>query len=96
MEDVIIYEIDKNRSFPDVILAKSALWLEDQWLLREGVMHRYDESGRLTQEIEFSEMVIDMKEELKEFFTEQKNSGRDAYSRAKATNQYFERGGSQY
>ncbi len=72
MEDVIIYEIDKNRSFPDVILAKSALWLEDQWLLREGVMHRYDERGRLTQEIEFSEMVIDMKEELKEFFTEQR------------------------
>ncbi len=73
MKDVIVYEIGKGRSFPDVILAKSALWLEDRWLLKEGVVHRYDERGLLTQEIEFSEMVIDMKEELKSFFTEQRS-----------------------
>ena len=72
MKDVIIYEMGKNRPFPDVILAKSAWWLEDQWLLKEGVVHRYDEKGLLIQEIEFSEMVIDMKEELKNFFDEQR------------------------
>ncbi len=38
MKDVIVYEIGKGRSFPDVILAKSALWLEDRWLLKEGVV----------------------------------------------------------
>ena len=37
------------------------------------MVHRYDERGLLTQEIEFSEMIIDMKEELKSFFTEQRS-----------------------
>lgn len=73
MKNVIIYELGKRRDFPDVIVAQKALWLDDQWLLQEGVIHRFDQQGYLTQEIEFSEMVIDMKAELKDFFEKQRS-----------------------
>jgi len=73
MRKVIVYELGKSRSFPDVIVAQKARWLEDQWLLEDGVVSRYTEEGRLEEEIVFAEMTIDMKEELKEFFEKQRS-----------------------
>ncbi|MGQ9622459.1 MAG: LptF/LptG family permease [Candidatus Caldatribacteriaceae bacterium] len=73
MKNVIIYELGKSRQFPDVILAQRARWVEDQWFLEEGVLHRYGENGSLEEEVEFSSMIIDMKEELREFFEKQRS-----------------------
>ena len=73
MKKVIIYDMKDQTKFPDVIVSQSAFWLEDQWLLKNGVVHRYDEKGHLLQEIEFAEMKIDMKEELQEFFENQRS-----------------------
>lgn len=73
MKNVIIYELGKNRQFPDVILAQRARWVEDQWVLEEGVLHRYGENGSLEEEVEFASMTIDMKEELREFFEKQRS-----------------------
>jgi len=73
MKNVIIYELGKNRQFPDVILAQKARWVEDQWFLEEGVLHRYGENGSLEEEVEFASMTIDMKEELREFFEKQRS-----------------------
>ena len=64
MKKVIIYDLKDQKEFPDVITSQSAFWLEDRWLLKEGVVHRYNDTGYLLQEIEFNEMEIDMKEEL--------------------------------
>ncbi|MCX6091111.1 MAG: LptF/LptG family permease [Candidatus Atribacteria bacterium] len=72
MKDVMVYEMKDRGGFPDVILAKNAYWQDDQWFLKEGVVHRYDENGFLVQEIEFSEMNIDMREEFKDFFEKQR------------------------
>ncbi len=73
MRKVIVYELGKSRSFPDVIVAQKARWLEDQWLLEDGVISRYNQEGRLEEEIVFAQMTIDMKEELKEFFEKQRS-----------------------
>ncbi len=73
MRKVIVYELGKSRSFPDVIVAQRARWLEDEWLLQDGVISRYNEEGRLEEEIVFAEMTIDMKEEMKEFFEKQRS-----------------------
>ena len=62
--------------------------------MREGVMHRYDERGRLTQKLSFGDGYR-YERRTKEFFTEQRTP-EEMPLRAKATNQYFERGGSQY
>lgn len=71
MKNVIVYELGRQRKFPDVILAEKARWVEDQWILEEGVLHRYGEDGSLDEEVEFALMRIDMKEELQEFFEKQ-------------------------
>jgi len=47
--------------------------VEDQWILENGVLHRYGEDGYLEEEVEFAEMRIDMKEELREFFEKQRS-----------------------
>ncbi|MCX7667402.1 MAG: LptF/LptG family permease [Atribacterota bacterium] len=73
MRRVIIYEMGRSRSFPNVIVAQKARWLEDQWLLEDGVLSRYNEEGRLEEEVTFTQMTIDMKEELKEFFEKQRS-----------------------
>ncbi len=72
MRNVIVYELKRRRDYPDVILASTALWVDEHWILKEGVTHRYNEQGQLVQEIEFSEMTIDMREELKDFFARQR------------------------
>lgn len=73
MRRVIVYELGKSRTFPDVIVAQKARWLKDQWFLEDGVVSRYNEKGRLEEEIVFAQMTIDMKEELKEFFEKQRS-----------------------
>ncbi|HSV30810.1 MAG TPA: LptF/LptG family permease [Atribacteraceae bacterium] len=73
LRNIIIYELGTRHDYPDVILAQTGLWQDEHWILREGVTHRYNELGHLIQEIEFSEMVIDMREELKDFFTRQRS-----------------------
>ncbi|BER91295.1 LptF/LptG family permease [Atrimonas thermophila] len=72
MKKVIIYFLENDNQYPEVIIARTAFWLEDKWLIKDGVVHQFDEEGKLVREIEFSEMEIDMRQELKEFFEKQR------------------------
>lgn len=73
MRNVIIYELGRGRKFPDVVLSEKARWVEDQWILEKGVLHRYGDDGYLESEVEFAVMRIDMKAELQEFFEKQRS-----------------------
>ena len=70
MESVVVYEVTDEK-FPRFILAESAIFAGRIWELKNGVIHRYDEKGYLNYEANFSEMKINVSEDVLSF-TEQK------------------------
>jgi lipopolysaccharide export system permease protein len=73
LQDLMIYEMGTGR-FPRVILAKSATYDGKNWLLRDGVVHRYDDAmGTKSYEADFSEMQVLVNENITNF-TDQKTT----------------------
>lgn len=70
MEGVMVYEITDEK-FPRVILADSANFTGRIWELKSGVVHKYDEKGYLNYEAAFSQMKLNVSEDVLSF-TEQK------------------------
>ena len=73
LEDIMIYEVGQGR-FPRVIIAKSAKYDGSNWVLSDGVIHRYDDAtGALDYEANFSEMQLLVNENITNF-TDQKTT----------------------
>jgi len=70
MENIVVYEVTDER-FPRFILAESATFAGRVWDLKNGVIHKYDEKGHLNYEATFSEMKLNVSEDVLSF-TEQK------------------------
>lgn len=71
--DLMIYEMGEGR-FPRVIIAKSAKYDGQNWMLSDGVIHRYDDTtGKLDYEANFSEMQVLVNENITNF-TDQKTT----------------------
>lgn len=72
MENIMVYEISDER-FPRVILAQKAAFEGRIWQLSHGVIHRYDQEGHLNYEASFSDMKLNVSEDVLAF-TNQKTS----------------------
>jgi lipopolysaccharide export system permease protein len=72
MEDVFVYELTGN--FPRVITAKRAHFEQNQWNLRQGVVHQYDAAGYLQYEAGFEEMTIRAQADVAAFYSDQKSA----------------------
>jgi len=66
MEGLMIYEVSSGK-YPRVITAKSASWKDADWILYEGVIHNYDDSGALKYEAGFEKMRILVAENVMNF-----------------------------
>ncbi|MBA3063653.1 MAG: YjgP/YjgQ family permease, partial [Atribacteria sp.] len=71
MQDIMIYEMTRER-FPRMITAKTGKWVVDTWKLENGTIYNYDEGGKITYEMSFTNMDIIVKEDLQKFFTNQR------------------------
>jgi len=71
MQDIIVYEMTREQ-FPRVITAKTGKWVVDTWKLENGTIYNYDEDGKITYEMSFTNMDIIVKEDLQKFFTNQR------------------------
>ena len=71
MQDIMVYELTRER-FPRMITAKKGMWVTDTWKLENGTIYNYDEEGRITYEMSFSNMDIMVKEDLEKFFRNQR------------------------
>jgi lipopolysaccharide export system permease protein len=69
MEGVMVYEVTYEK-FPRVILAEFATFSGKVWNLKQGVIHKYDEKGFLTYQATFSEMKLNVAEDLLTFTSE--------------------------
>jgi len=66
MEGIMVYEVTDER-FPRTILAESATFVGREWLLKNGVIHKYDDKGYLNYEATFADMKINISEEILRF-----------------------------
>ena len=66
MENVMIYEVSGD-NFPRVILAQKAFFQGKIWQLKDGIIHKYNAKGYLSYEAVFSDMKLNVSEELMNF-----------------------------
>jgi len=71
MREIMVYEMTRER-FPRVITAREGRWVEDTWELRFGTVYNYNEAGKITYEMSFQDMEIIVKDELQDFFRNQR------------------------
>ncbi len=71
IDNIMVYELT-NEKYPRVIIADSAVLSGKLWSLNNGVVHKYDEKGYLNYEAAFSEMKLNIAEDIMSF-TKQKD-----------------------
>ena len=71
MDDVYIYEV--TGAFPRVITAKRAQWDGREWLLQNGVVHKYAEDGSLSYQGNFAVMHINIDKGFYNYYKSQKS-----------------------
>ncbi|HOR42628.1 MAG TPA: LptF/LptG family permease [Atribacterota bacterium] len=71
MREIMIYEMTRER-FPRVITAAEGRWVVDTWQLKYGTIYNYDSEGKITYEMSFQDMDIEVKEDLQDFFKNQR------------------------
>lgn len=71
MREIMIYEMTRER-FPRVITAAEGRWVVDTWELKNGTIYNYNQEGKITYEMSFQEMEILVKDELQDFFRNQR------------------------
>ncbi len=71
MREIMIYEMTRER-FPRVITASEGRWVVDTWFLKNGTIYNYNGEGKITYEMTFQDMEIEVKEDLQDFFKNQR------------------------
>ena len=79
LEGVLIYDLsgtlaapELGRAYPQVISAKEASWNGQIWLLRQGTIYAFDAAGKLAFHDSFQSMKIDVGNDLRGLFLEQR------------------------
>ena len=73
INNIMIYEIKKDK-FPEVITAQTGLIEKNNWLLNSGIIHQYNEKGKIIFESKFQELKIQLTDEMKELYGSQKST----------------------
>ncbi|MDD5594585.1 MAG: LptF/LptG family permease, partial [Candidatus Margulisbacteria bacterium] len=66
MENIMVYEMTQEQ-YPRVIIADSALFTGKLWELHSGVVHKYDAKGYLNYEAAFTDMKLNVSEDILNF-----------------------------
>ena len=72
LENVIIYDRQAGGDFPEMITATTGEISGQDWILRRGYVHRYDDGGRLEIAAEFEEMEFTVEEDMDQFLARQR------------------------
>ena len=91
LEGVMVYELTGG-SLPRIITAKKAVPAEGKWKLFEGVIHSFDDSGRLKYEASFADADILVEENVMRF-SDQKTTDEMNSAELKAMISQMDRGG---
>nr|WP_282580111.1 LptF/LptG family permease [Natroniella sulfidigena] len=73
LEQIIAYEIEED-GFPRLIRAERGYFAGEIWHLEEGMIHKLDDKGELTYQSDFDEMEINLNQEIREFYGQQRTT----------------------
>jgi len=79
MYGIAVYET--TGKYPRTILAESAVWEQNRWILEKGKIFRYAEGQELQYQNSFEKMTIRMGTDIKRYFALNKKSEREMDSR---------------
>lgn len=72
LKNIIIYNIDSNNDYPQIVTANEGEIGDKIWVLRNGNIFDYDKQGYLKVETQFDKMDIEIAEDVENFFGEQR------------------------
>ena len=72
LKDIIIYNLNSNNDFPQIVTANEGYIGDKNWGLRNGNVFDYDDQGYLRVETQFDEMEVNISENVESFFGEQR------------------------
>ncbi|NCO36680.1 MAG: hypothetical protein AUJ92_20210 [Armatimonadetes bacterium CG2_30_59_28] len=94
LRDVMIYERQSPRAvYPRVITAKRAFTREGAWLLKDCLVHEFDEKGRLVTEASVDEVRFKLDLTVEDLFGEQRGPAEMPSAELKRQIDLFDRGG---
>jgi len=74
LNNVMIYNNNKEKEFPPLITASQGEIKEDKWLLKNGYVHTFNKQGKLSLNTSFEKMDVNLFDDMDKFFSEQKSS----------------------
>ncbi len=99
LEKVVVYQLPEEDSYPEVITAQSGKILGidgdqgSRWRLEGGIIHRYNNQGKLHQAIMFDSMEYEIADSIDNFFGEQRTTSEMNRERLKKNIDLFQRSG---
>ncbi len=93
LENVIIYDRQAGGDFPEMITATTGEISGQDWILRGGHVHRYDDEGRLELGAEFEKMEFTVEEDMDQFLARQRTPDEMSREELREEIELFQRSG---
>jgi LPS export ABC transporter permease LptF len=74
LHDIVIYDLKESEKFPEVITAEEGSIDENIWILNKGIIHQYNENGKIILQSQFENMQIQLSEDIREISGTQKTT----------------------
>ena len=93
LNNIVIYQLESEADFPEVITAAEGLVEDNFWLLHSGIIHQYNQSGEIILESRFNQMEIELGDEMQEIAGTQKSTAEMSRRELRRRIQLFRRSG---
>ncbi len=93
ISNIMIYNIEDEDEFPEIITAENGTIANNIWHLEDGIIHQYDEHGRIIMESQFNNMEIKLAEGMQEISGTQKTTSEMSREELGARIKLFEESG---
>ncbi|MFO7818834.1 MAG: LptF/LptG family permease [Halanaerobacter sp.] len=74
MKDIIVYELQEEKTYPRMITAKRGYFKNKVWHLQQGKVQKFNEEGKVIYQSGFQDFEINVNKKLDNFYGEQKTT----------------------
>ena len=93
LERVIIFDRESGSEYPEMITANTGEMKGNEWILRDGHVHRYGDEGRLELAADFGEMEFVVEEDMDRFLARQRTPAEMSRDELREEIELFQRSG---
>jgi lipopolysaccharide export system permease protein len=74
LKNIMVFELDEDSNYPRLITAQAGYFEDKVWHLVSGVVHKFNDQGQVVYQSNFEELTLDVKENLDNFYGEQRTT----------------------